>query len=97
MPGEVGLLQPGFGHCGFGVEETGELGDEDFSFGEEVCDLRFGGQLFGGGFGWDVGCLGVLGVGVEEGFGLQLVSLVHTEVQLDIGLELRLNVLMRLT
>lgn len=43
MPGEIGLFEPGFGHCGFGVEETGELGDEDFSFGEEVGDLGFGG------------------------------------------------------
>ena len=70
MTSKVGLLQSRFGHGGFGIKEAGELRDQGFSPVEEVCDLGFCRFLFGGGLRWDVGYLRILGVGVEESFGL---------------------------
>lgn len=47
--------------------------DEGFSFVEQICDLGFGGYLFGSWLSGDVGYLGILGVGVEKCLGLQML------------------------
>ena len=69
VEGEVGEFCGGGGESGFGVEEAGEGADGGFALGEDVFELLFRVELFGGGFGGRVGGEG--GVAVEKVFGLR--------------------------